>query len=324
MPDFLSLETLASLPGPPESTGQTSNWHGHIPLARWLLREARPSTFVELGVWRGDSYFAFCEAVRNVGLPTKCFGIDSWEGDEQAGLLAGETYDRLSAYHDPQYGSFSKLMRMRFDAALPSFADGSIDLLHIDGLHTYEAVKHDFETWLPKVSERGVVLFHDTAVTTSDFGVHRLWREISGRYPSFTFFNSYGLGVLAVGSEPPEAVRWLTSLPNEQQDEFRKLFQHLGAAIVAQWHLPSGPSGEYSFDPKNSDPLELERRARALDLWGKDSASLHDFEKLRARIESVPHEMESLRHELAAIRSSTSWKATAPLRRLLDLLRGRK
>ena len=322
MPDFLSLETLASLPAPPESTGQTSNWHGHIPFARWIVREARPSVFVELGVWRGDSYFAFCEAVRKAGLSTKCYGIDSWEGDEQAGLLTGDTYDRLSAYHDPQYGSFSKLMRMRFDAALPSFANGSIDLLHIDGLHTYEAVKHDFETWLPKLSASGVVLFHDTAVPTGDFGVHRLWRKLSGRYPSFTFFNSYGLGVLAVGSEPPEAVLWLTSLPSAQQDEFRKLFQHLGAAIVAKWHLPPGPSGDYSFDPKNNDPLDLERRARALDSLGMNSANLNDFEKLRARIESMPQELESLRRELAAIRSSTCWRITSPLRRLIDLARG--
>ncbi len=321
MPDFLSLETLASLPGPTESTGQTSNWHGHIPFARWIVRETRPSVFVELGVWRGDSYLAFCEAVRKAGLQTKCFGIDSWEGDEQAGSLAGDTYTRLSAYHDPQYGTFSRLMRMLFDDALPSFADGSIDLLHIDGLHTYDAVKHDFETWLPKVSARGVVLLHDTAVTTGDFGVHRLWRELSGKCPSFTFFNSYGLGVLAVGSEPPEAVRWLTSLPMDGQDAFRRLFQHLGSAIVAQGHLPPGPGGEYGFDPDAADPLEMERRARAWDPWGKDAKTLYEIDKLRAQMEVLTNDLKSAQHELHSVHGSTSWRVTAPLRGLIGLVR---
>jgi chromosome segregation ATPase len=189
-----------------------SAWAGHVPFAGWIIEELKPRVLVELGTHNGASYLGFCQAVKENALASKCFAVDTWQGDEHAGNYGEEVYAALNEINAGHYGEFSQLLRMTFDEALGYFADGSVDLLHIDGLHTYEAVRHDFETWLPKLSDRGVILFHDTMVRERKFGVWKLWAELAGKYPSFEFQHAHGLGVLLVGKQLPDSVLALPSL----------------------------------------------------------------------------------------------------------------
>lgn len=212
-----------------------STWYEHIPFAMFLMAVHRPSVFIELGALYGDSYCAFCQAVAELKLPTKCFAVDTWRGDEHTGNYGQEAGEyilaELRAYHEPLYGGFSRLVQSTFEEALPHFVDGSVDLLHIDGYHTYEAVKNDFETWLPKLSRRAVVLFHDINVRERNFGAYRFWAEVAPQYPHFEFAHGHGLGVLAVGPEQCEEVQALTGADEENATKLRQFFFRLGHEI---------------------------------------------------------------------------------------------
>lgn len=175
----------------------------------------------------------FCQAVHDLALATQCYAIDTWAGDEHAGHYGEEVYATLRQQHDAVYSGFSRLIRSTFDDALGSFSDGSLDLLHIDGLHTYEAVRHDFESWLPKLSERGIVLFHDIAEREHGFGVWRLWEEVSSRYPSFSFTHAHGLGVLLVGDEAPAEIASIAS-GTDGEVWVRRMFASLGNLVVSE------------------------------------------------------------------------------------------
>ncbi len=216
-----------------------SAWIEHAPFAFWLIEATKPATIVELGTHQGYSYFAFCQAVKQLSLSTRCYAIDTWEGDEHSGFYDEMIFQNVNTHNTQRYAGFSQLIRSTFDDALDYFTDKSIDILHIDGRHFYEDVKHDFERWVPKLSDRSIVLFHDINVKERHFGVFKLWEELRCLYPHFEFIHGHGLGVLAVGQSITDDVRVLFEMTNNDKQiaNIQSMYSRLGSGLMDRYHL---------------------------------------------------------------------------------------
>ncbi|MEY2550351.1 MAG: hypothetical protein QOG12_495 [Verrucomicrobiota bacterium] len=211
-------------------------WTPHLHFAYDLVAILKPRLLVELGVDRGESYFAFCQSALENDTSTRCVGIDTWSGDEHAGGYDETTFAQVSDHNRENYARFSTLVRSTFDNALAQFQPGSIDLFHLDGFHTEAAVRHDLDSWLPKIRPGGIVLLHDVGVLKKGFGVWKVWAALQDEGRSWTFQDGPGLGVW---QKPPAAplpgfLDELLARPNDSNARLAKYYTAQGHAIQAK------------------------------------------------------------------------------------------
>jgi len=115
-----------------------------------FIGDRKFKNFLEIGVCDGGSYWMysmmFCDE------KTKIVGLD-YHAETGAAMINEE----LKKVRD---SSYLLLDCFRYLDKVP---DESIDLLHIDADHHYEAVSSYFQSYYPKVSKGGIILIHDTA-----------------------------------------------------------------------------------------------------------------------------------------------------------------
>jgi len=318
-----------------------SAWREHAPFASWLMDVARPRIVAELGTHAGFSFFVFAEARARIGFECDLYALDSWEGDDQAGFYDDEVYRSVEAISEADYQPHTHLLRGYFADSADRFEDGSIDLLHVDGRHGYDDVKEDFETYRPKLSPRAVVLFHDTNEFQEGFGVHRFWAEVSAEAPSFEFHHGHGLGVLALGAEAPAEVLALIESANADPELIRRAYAELGARVEKQYELEVSNVGSL----RNLHPL-VEAQQGAIEGLQQERAGFEEeirrLHEQRDRLmadaadaarasAAASVEAAALRNEIAglaaqvsAMRSSRSWRVTAPVRSVVETVRRRR
>ncbi|AYM65384.1 hypothetical protein At12D13_42320 [Agrobacterium fabrum] len=272
-------------------------WLMHGPFAMWLVRNMRPRRIVELGTHYGFSYFSFCQAVASSNLIADCFAVDTWSGDEHAGYYDDSVYSRVVEENE-KYAPFSTLLRKTFVQALDDIEDNSIDILHIDGRHFYDDVKEDFISWTRKLSDRAVVLFHDTEVRERDFGVWRFWAEIAPGRPSINLRHEHGLGVLFWGENVPDELRAFVSLiaTEPSRSLIENYFQIAGQAF----------SQKKWFDEQLevSDAKLASERQDAQGLRRKNAVLIEEISATKNELEDVKNNLRNERkNPLSSLRN---------------------
>lgn len=170
-----------------------------------ILDEIKPKVVIEIGTAGGGTLFLFSHVASE---DATVISIDL------PGGKFGGGYPKCKI---PLYKAFrlpkQKLHLIGADSHSPTtlknvknvLDDKKVDFLLIDGDHTYEGVRRDFEMYSPLVKEGGIIAFHDIAVHPPETGceVSKFWNEIKERYDYIEIIkdqdqNWAGIGVLFI------------------------------------------------------------------------------------------------------------------------------
>lgn len=116
-------------------------------------------TMVEIGCYVGDSTEIFAKYVKTI------YAVDPWENgyDDTDPASYQHSMNIIENQFNLLLEIYPNILKMKMASldAVNQFEDNSLDMVYIDGLHTYEGVKNDIEAWLPKIKKTGWLCGHD-------------------------------------------------------------------------------------------------------------------------------------------------------------------
>jgi predicted O-methyltransferase YrrM len=169
-----------------------------------IVRDLRPKAVIEIGTAKGGTLFLFsrladpCATLVSIDLPGGEFGggYPTWKARlYRSFCLPQQTMHLLRA-------DSSAIITIENVKSI--LGETPVDFLFIDGNHTYEGVKKDFELYSPFVRKGGLIAFHDIAVhpPESRCNVDKFWKEARNQHSRELIENQYqqwaGIGVYPV------------------------------------------------------------------------------------------------------------------------------
>jgi predicted O-methyltransferase YrrM len=169
-------------------------------MVSWAMAQ-KPANILEIGTAKGATLLTWCRMATNkvvsVDLPDGIHG-GGYPAVKQ-GLYQHFVADRPGVkLHCIQDDSHADSTRKKAEAFL---AGDQLDILFIDGDHTYAGVKRDFDLWSPLVKPGGHVVFHDILPHKDlhDCEVDKLWEELKARYTWQEFVENPAQGWAGIG-----------------------------------------------------------------------------------------------------------------------------
>lgn len=125
---------------------------------------------VEIGSLMGRSTWYLARGLEDASSPYRVLAVDPHLEGTRAAFEANVARSGIAGRVEPRY---------EYSAEAAAAFEGPVGVLWIDGDHSYEGVRRDFELWFPKLAAGGWVAFHDTV--TEFPGTTRLVREVLRR-----------------------------------------------------------------------------------------------------------------------------------------------
>lgn len=179
------------------------SWQVHSEFLAMIRRvqAAKPAVILEIGTAKGATLLPWCriasKKVVSVDLPGGIHG-GGYPAIKQP-LYRALVSDRPGvSLHLIQDDSHSPATRRLAEEKL---AGDSIDVLFIDGDHSYAGVKADFDLWSPLVRPGGLVIFHDILPhkTVAHCEVDKFWNELKPCYAFEEYIDNPDQGWAGIG-----------------------------------------------------------------------------------------------------------------------------
>jgi hypothetical protein len=165
------------------------------------VEKERPHRILEIGTALGGTLFLLSRAADEDAI---LISLDLPGGKWGGGYSRWKTFvfRRFSLARQVLYFVRDDSQNLRCCDRVKTLLDGSLlDVLFIDGDHSYEGVKRDFTLYRDLVRSGGLILFHDIAHHRPErrCEVDCFWREVKDRYPSLEIIENPNQGWAGIG-----------------------------------------------------------------------------------------------------------------------------